>query len=98
MIFAWVGLLFTAAALLMTLYDWIIRLWERILYNVSHPKGLWLATKMCVQLKLTKDKTAHVAQLVVETLEQAKAESPEFERALSDYYRYSQTSASFFND
>lgn len=80
---SWVGLLTVAALSCFILYLWIIWTWEKILEGISLPKGLWIATKMCIQLKLTKDKTAYVAYVVRETLKEAKEESPEFAEALA---------------
>lgn len=80
---SWVGLLTVAALSFITLYFWAVWVWEKVLGGISWPKGLWIATKLCIRLKLTKDKTAYVAYLVEQTLKEAKEESPEFAEALA---------------
>jgi hypothetical protein len=80
-ILAWFGLTCATILAAATLYFWALWLWEQFLERVPFPIGLWRATKVAVQLSLTKDKGLFVANYVVGEINKAARQSPEFKTA-----------------
>jgi hypothetical protein len=82
-ILAWVGLTCATVLAAGTLYFWALWLWEMFLERVPFPVGLWRASKIAVQLSITRDKSDHVAWVVAQWIAQAERESPDFQLALA---------------
>lgn len=83
-VLAWIGLICASLLASGTLYLWTMLLWESALNRAGGaflPIGLWRATKIIVQLSLTKKKEAFVAHLVAEEIGGAFSENREFKAA-----------------
>lgn len=81
---AWIGLVCASLLAGGTIYFWAMLLWEAALNRAGGaflPTGLWRATKIIVQLSLTKNKDAFVGYLVGERINDAFRESEDFKKS-----------------
>lgn len=84
--FAWFGLVAVVGLSSITLYLWLSWLWEQILNRAGHPKGLYAATKLIIQLRLTKNKDEFVGYYVANNLNEVIKDNPGFERAFRKHF------------